>query len=180
MAVKLDYTFAADAIAAKGGVPPSLVSALVNAESAWNPAAVSSTGCTGLGQFCQAAAKDYGLMGDGFDNRKDAALNLTATVKYLADLKKSNPTWREVIRRYSGQTIELEGYARYSAGQVLIMMVDALDGTATMPPNGDAGPTIVIDSITGHDQSTGRPATFITPVATLGMLGLMCLAGLVA
>jgi soluble lytic murein transglycosylase-like protein len=164
MAVKLDYTFAADAIAAKGGVPPSLVSALVNAESSWNPAAVSSTGCTGLGQFCQAAAKDYGLMGDGFDNRKDAALNLTAIVKYLADLKKNNPTWREVIRHYSGQTSALEGYARYSAGQLLIMIVDALDGTegAPPPPGGDPGPTIVIDSIAGHDQSTGHPVTFIT------------------
>lgn len=172
MAAKLNYTFAADALATKAGVPPALVSALINAESAWNPAAVSSTGCTGLGQFCQATAKEYGLMGDGFDNRADAALNLTAMVKYLADLRKANDSWREVIRHYSGQSATLEGYARYSAGQALIATIDMIDGVTTTPSEPGEGPTIVVESITGRELSTGRPARFIAGgVALLALIG---------
>lgn len=173
MAAKLDYTFAADACATKAGVPPALVSALINAESAWDPAAVSSTGCTGFGQFCTAAAKDYGLMGDGFDNRKDPALGLTAMVKYLADLRKGNDTWRETIRRYAGQTPALDGYARYSAGQALIAVVDMLDGVTTSPPDAGEGPTIIVESITGREQSTGRPARFIASVAGAALLAVI-------
>lgn len=133
MAVKLDYTFAADAIAEKAGVPDDLLSALINAESSWNPNAVSPTGATGLGQFTTGAATDYGLMGPGFDNRKDAALNLTATVKYLADLKAKSPTWRAAVGHYSGQGEALAKYAGYSAGRVLIAVVDNLDGTTSVP-----------------------------------------------
>lgn len=173
MAAKLNYTFAADALATRAGVPPALVSALINAESAWNPAAVSSTGCTGLGQFCLATAKDYGLAGDGFDNRADAALNLTAIVKYLADLRKANDTWREVIRHYAGQSAALEGYARYSAGQALIATIDMIDGVTTTPTPGE-GPTIIVESITGREQSTGRPARFI---ASMGGVALLTLIG---
>jgi hypothetical protein len=175
MAAKLNYTFAADALATKAGVPPALVSALINAESAWNPAAVSSTGCTGLGQFCLATAKDYGLVGDGFDNRADAALNLTAMVKYLADLRKANDSWREAIRHYSGQSAALEGYARYSAGQALVATIDMIDGVTTAPTPSEPGegPTIIVESITGREQSTGRPARFIASVGGVALLALI-------
>lgn len=173
MAVKLNYTFAADALATRAGVPPALVSALINAESSWNPAAVSPTGCTGLGQFCLATAKDYGLAGAGFDNRADAALNLTAIVKYLADLRKANDTWREAIRHYAGQSAALEGYARYSAGQALIATIDMLDGVTPTPTPGE-GPTIIVESITGREQSTGKAARFI---ASMGGMALLALIG---
>lgn len=188
MAAKLDYTWIADAAAMKGGVPPALLSALINAESAWNPAAVSSTGCTGFGQFCTAAARDYGLMGDGFDNRKDPALGLTAMVKYVADLKKQWKTWELAIAHYSGQLDDQgnpawgEGYARYSAGQALLATIAMLDGTVVPvdPMPGD-GPTIVVESITGREQATGRSARFIASVASvaaffliIGGIGIGC------
>jgi hypothetical protein len=180
MAAKLDYTFAADALAAKAAVPPALLSALINAESAWNPSAVSSTGATGLGQFTRGTGTDYGLVGAGFDNRADPALNMTAMVKYLADLRKANPTWQAVVGHYSGQGDELAGYARYSAGQALIATIAMLDGVQPPTMPGD-GPTIIVESITGRDQTTGRPAKFISSVVNVAaflVIGslLMCCA----
>jgi hypothetical protein len=172
MAAKLNYTFAADALAAKAGVPPALLSALINAESAWNPSAVSSTGATGLGQFTKGTGTDYGLVGAGFDNRGDPALNMTAMVKYLADLRKTNPTWQAVVGHYSGQGAELAGYARYSAGQALIATIAMLDGVTPPTMPGD-GPTIIVESITGHDQTTGRPARFIASMGAAATLMLI-------
>lgn len=125
--MKLDYTIAADALAIYYGLPPALLSALVNAESAWNPKAVSPTGATGLPQFIKSTGTLYGLVGPGFDNRTDAALSLTAMCMYLADLHKTQPTWRDCIVHYSGQDGNLSGYARYSAGRVLIATIDTLD-----------------------------------------------------
>ena len=166
MAAKLDYTYAADALATKAGVPPSLLSALINAESAWAPGAISSTGATGLGQFTKGTGTDYGLLGTGYDNRADPALNMTAMVKYLADLHKANPTWRAVVGHYSGQGVELAGYSRYSAGQALIATIAMCDGAAvpSVPGSGE-GTTIIVDSITGHEQATGRPARFISALS---------------
>ena len=167
MAAKLDYTFAADALAVKAGVPSALVSALVNAESAWNPNAVSSTGATGLGQFTRGTGTDYGLVGDTFDNRTDAALNLTAMVKYLADLRRSNASWREVIGHYSGQGTELAGYARYSAGQALLATIAMVDGTAV--PAGEGEPAPVHLQISG--QQGGKPVPIVLgSVAALMLL----------
>lgn len=186
MAAKLNYSWIADAASAKGGVPPALTSALINAESAWNPAAVSSTGCTGLGQFSQATAQEYGLMGDGFDNRKDAALNITAMVKYLAALKSRNPTWAHVIAHYSGQIDPqgnpdfTSGYARYSAGQALLATIAMADGSAVPPSSPLEDLVIVLDSVVGHEQSTGRPARFISPLIALGMLVVLGSAGFIA
>lgn len=172
MAAKLDYTFAADALAAKASVPPALLSALINAESAWDPKATSSTGATGLGQFTKGTGTDYGLVGDSYDNRADPALNMTAMVKYLADLHKTNATWRAVIGHYSGQGEDLAGYARYSAGQALIATISMLDGSSSPTmPDGDL--TIVIDSVTAHEQTTGKPARIITAMGAAMALALV-------
>lgn len=178
MAAKLDYTYAADALAAKAGVPPALVSALINAESAWNPNAVSKTGATGLGQFTNGTGRDYGLVGAGFDNRADPALNMTAIVKYLADLKNRWGTWVLSIAHYSGQLDDQgqpnfgPGYARYSAGQALLATISMLDGVAPPTIPGD-GPTIIVESITGRDQTTGKPARFIASMGAAVALALI-------
>ena len=175
--MKLDYTRAADALAVRHGIPPMLFSALFNAESAWNPNAVSSTGAKGLGQFTTATAKTYGLMGAGFDNRADAALNMTAAALYLADLKKDpdNPTWRSVIGHYSGQGEALAKYATYSAGQLLIGAVDAADGVTAPPaPGGDIEVTVGV-------TQAGQPTRFSLKaaaaaamlLATVGSVGFL-------
>ena len=54
-------------------------------ESAFNPAAVSPTGATGLFQFTKGTGKQYGLVGQQGDARSDPALNTQAFVKFTND-----------------------------------------------------------------------------------------------
>ena len=125
--MKLDYSTATDALAAFYQIDAAVLSALINAESAWNPNAVSPTGATGLGQWTKGTGTSYGIYGPSFDNRRDSALNLTATAHYLADLLATTKTYRAAIGRYSGQGDTLSKYALYGAGRALIATIDAAD-----------------------------------------------------
>ncbi|MCC7477626.1 lytic transglycosylase domain-containing protein [bacterium] len=83
-------------------VDPRLVMALVAAESAFKPRAVSRVGAMGLGQLMPATARGHGIK-DAFD----PVQNLYATVKYLE---------RELYRwRKSGNRVDLV-LAAYNAG----------------------------------------------------------------
>ncbi len=83
-------------------VDPRLVMALVAAESAFKPHAVSSVGAMGLGQLMPATARGHGIK-DAFD----PVQNLYATVKYLE---------RELYRwRNSSNRVDLV-LAAYNAG----------------------------------------------------------------
>ena len=74
----------------KRGVSEPLVKALIMLESAGNPDAVSSTGCSGLMQFCAGTAYDYGLCDNkacsGRDDRKSPEKAIPAGIKYLSRL----------------------------------------------------------------------------------------------
>jgi soluble lytic murein transglycosylase-like protein len=69
------------------------LAALVQLESTFNPNDVSSTGCTGLGQFCKktydGVVQTYGLKKEhqeiNFASRKDPAANMLATAVHLAE-----------------------------------------------------------------------------------------------
>jgi len=67
--------------AATYGVEPSLVRAVVQAESAFKPDAVSVKGATGLMQLMPGTAERYGV-----ENRKDPKQNVNGGVRYLRDL----------------------------------------------------------------------------------------------
>ena len=127
--MKLDYSTAAEALAAFYHIDSGVLSALINAESAWNPNAVSKTGATGLGQWTKRTGKDYGIYSDNppFDNRRDPCLNLTATAAYLHDLYTQNGSYRLAIGHYSGQGPDLANYARYGAGRALIAAIAQAD-----------------------------------------------------
>lgn len=58
-----------------------LIHAVVQAESAYNPRAVSSKGAVGLMQLMPATARRYGVR-----DRRDPAQNLAGGVRYLRDL----------------------------------------------------------------------------------------------
>ncbi|QQR81976.1 MAG: lytic transglycosylase domain-containing protein [Deltaproteobacteria bacterium] len=62
----------------KYGVPADLVHSIVQAESAYNPAAVSSAGAQGLMQLMPGTAKDMGVT-----NPLDPAQNIEGGVKYF-------------------------------------------------------------------------------------------------
>ncbi len=63
------------------GVDASLVHAVISAESAYNPYAVSRTGAMGLMQLMPATARRYGVQ-----NMMDPTENIHGGVRYLRDL----------------------------------------------------------------------------------------------
>ncbi|MGZ5037036.1 MAG: lytic transglycosylase domain-containing protein [Usitatibacter sp.] len=63
------------------GVEPSLVHAVISAESAYNQYAVSRTGAMGLMQLMPDTARRYGVQ-----NMMDPTENIHGGVRYLADL----------------------------------------------------------------------------------------------
>jgi len=78
------------------GVSSALVKAVIQAESRFNPLAVSPVGAQGLMQLMPVIAREYGAV-----NALDARQNIFAGVKYLADL----------LDRYNGNvSLSLAGY----------------------------------------------------------------------
>ncbi len=69
------------ATADRYAIAPELVSAIIHAESHFNPVAVSDKGAVGLMQLMPATATRYGV-----DNRQDPKQNIEGGIRYLRDL----------------------------------------------------------------------------------------------
>lgn len=95
------------------GVDYELIKAVVSAESAFNPQAVSNKGAVGLMQIMPATAQRYGVRAEpGISVSKkltDPDLNIKTGTRYLADL----------LRLFNGRT-EL-AVAAYNAGEGAVM-----------------------------------------------------------
>lgn len=77
------------------GVPAAVLAAQLNAESSWNPKAVSVVGAQGLGQFMPGTWATWGNGGDPFDPKAAIAAQgrfMGALVQQLAPLSKSSGT----------------------------------------------------------------------------------------
>ncbi len=84
------------------GVENELVHAVIEAESAWNPNAVSAAGAAGLMQLMPATAATFGV-----SNRFDVAENIRGGVAYLAWLRdECDGDLRLIIASYNA------GFAR--------------------------------------------------------------------
>lgn len=74
----------------KSGVDPAFMLAMGHIESRFNPSAkAGKSSATGLYQFIDSTAKQYGLLGDGFDNRKDPIANTKAAIQLTKDNQKA-------------------------------------------------------------------------------------------
>ncbi len=62
-------------------LPPALLHAVITAESAYNPDAVSTAGAVGLMQLMPVTAERYGVR-----NRRDPTANVSGGTQYLRDL----------------------------------------------------------------------------------------------
>ena len=95
------------------GVDYELLKAVVAAESAFNPSAVSHKGAVGLMQIMPSTARRYGVQsepGSSISSKlTDPELNISTGTRYLADL----------LRLFGGQT-EL-AVAAYNAGEGAVM-----------------------------------------------------------
>lgn len=71
------------AIASDYKIDPKLLHAIIRAESAYDPNAISSAGAVGLMQLMPATAKRYGVK-----DRRNPKQNITGGTRYLKDLLK--------------------------------------------------------------------------------------------
>lgn len=78
---KQKYMDIIDKVAAKHQINPKLLHAVIQAESAYNPKAVSSAGAVGLMQLMPETAKRYGVV-----DRLDVEQNINGGAQYLKDL----------------------------------------------------------------------------------------------
>ncbi|KOP64197.1 lytic transglycosylase [Bacillus sp. FJAT-18019] len=85
------------------GVPVSLIKAVIDAESSFNPNAVSSAGAKGLMQLMDGTARGLGV-----SNSFDPAQNIEGGTKYLSNL----------IQRFGGEIAMV--LAAYNAGPTRI------------------------------------------------------------
>jgi len=105
----------ADYYAAAYRVPPELVHAIIEVESAWQPRAVSNKGAVGLMQLMPATAATFGVT-----NRFEIEQNIRGGVAYLARLlKQFNGDLRLVTAAYvAGEERIHSAGLRYSNAEV--------------------------------------------------------------
>lgn len=103
----LKYLPLVESVSIQYAVSPELISAIVHAESHFNPIAVSSKGAMGLMQLMPGTARDYQVM-----NRQDPRQNLEGGVRYFKDLLNLFPNNLELA------------IAAYNAGQNTVIKFD--------------------------------------------------------
>ncbi len=126
-----DYKKIADFHAARNNVPASLVKAVIEAESGFNPGAVSPKGARGLMQLMPATIRDYGVR-----NPFDPDENIGAGVSLLKSLLKDyNWDYKKAL-------------AAYNAGST------AVDKSGGVPPIGETRDYIrkVIDAYVRNSE----------------------------
>ncbi|EMQ96815.1 transglycosylase SLT domain-containing protein [Paeniglutamicibacter gangotriensis] len=100
-----EWVPALQAAALMAGIPAQFLAAQIEAESGWNPDAVSSAGARGLTQFMPGTWDQYGNGADPFD----PVAGIQAQGRYLHDLQ-------EAIAGITGEDPQRLVFAAYNAG----------------------------------------------------------------
>jgi len=119
------YTDAIDDAAAREGVDPQLVRAVIRVESAYQPNARSPKGAMGLMQLMPDTARQYGLT-----NAYDPVANIKAGVKHLRSLLERFPVDLAVAAYNAGEAAvdRFNGIPPYRETQDYVARVMAVLG----------------------------------------------------
>jgi len=78
------------------GIPPSLLSALIQSESGGDPYATNAAGYAGLGQISPANVRALGI------NPYDPAENINASASILSGFYRKYGNWEDALTNYKG------------------------------------------------------------------------------
>ena len=175
------------ATAAKFNIPAGILARLIQAESSWNPSAVSPAGAFGLTQVMPATARGMGYSVDAL--RRSPALQIEAGAKYLSQQYKRFGSWPLALAAYNagpGAVSKYGGIPPYRETQnyvakILSPVKYAFGGILTRPHMGlvaEAGPEAIIPLTSrmrsralGLWEETGRRLGVRTPELALGGAG---------
>lgn len=145
-----DYAATIASAALEHGVDASLVRAIIHAESAFNPDALSRKGAQGLMQLMPGTAGQYGVT-DAFDPEQ----NIKAGVQHLANL----------LKRYGGDTQLVA--AAYNAGEGAVAKYKN-----TVPPYAETKVYVErVGILQKRYAEAVTPAAATTPVVAAGAAG---------
>lgn len=99
-----DYRSAAADAANRYGVPAEIFLRQINAESGWQPNALSSAGAIGLGQLMPATAAELGV------DPNDPIQNLDGAARYMAQQYDRFGDWRLAAAAYNAGAGNVEKY----------------------------------------------------------------------
>ena len=99
-----DFRALAGQYATQYGIPQDLFLKQINAESAWDPQAVSRVGAYGLGQLMPATAAELGV------DPRDPAQNLEGAARYLRQQYDRFGDWRHALAAYNAGPSRVEQY----------------------------------------------------------------------
>jgi membrane-bound lytic murein transglycosylase B len=154
----MDYRNLAYQTAQKYGLDPDMFVRQIQAESAFNPAAVSSAGAIGLGQLMPATAKELGV------DPTDPVQNLEGAARYM----------KQQLERFGDPALAL---AAYNAGPSRVAKAGGIPNI-TETQNyvakilGEKGGVVMADQQTQPQQSQGLLGGILGGQGIGGALGM--------